>query len=109
MRETENGFIDGLREQCAGLSPEDLHSAELLREYVCKGLSAAEEAGAVMARVEITGNPKRVILQADANVCIQIGDKTVEATSSNHPLAAYEKEAFAVGEDGDFYIAAIEV
>lgn len=61
------------------------------------------------ARVEVTGNPKRVILQADANVCVQIGDVTVEATSSDHPLAAYADRAFAPGEDGNFYIAAIEV
>lgn len=55
MSETRPTFIDGLREQCAGLSPADLHSAELLREYVCKGLSAAEGAGAIAARVEMGG------------------------------------------------------
>lgn len=61
------------------------------------------------ASVEITGNPKRVILHSTANVCVQIGGASVEATSSDHPLNAYEKEAFAPGEDGNFYIAAIEV
>ena len=60
-------------------------------------------------RVEVTGNPKRLTLRPTTDVCVQIGDATVTATSGNHFIPAYESYSFAPDADGNFYVAAIEV
>lgn len=51
MTETRPTYVDALREQCTGLSTDDLHSAELMGLYVTRGLEAAHDAGAISARV----------------------------------------------------------